>query len=347
MPVFAQHVAMHDTFVGLPQGRAGLPEPGAALLVQPLPGIGDMIWHLPAIQCLAARTGRPVWVLTKRRSAAQELLRTEPAVAGVIWLARNPGQHDGVLGLWRLAQTLRQGRFASAWVLHGSGRYALAAALAGIGQRYGYGGAGARWLTHPSPLTAEDCRLHPVDKAAMFFQRLGLGPIAAEPRLSVSDIARARVVARLGARRGRLVLGIGSSDPRKQWGDERFTALIGRLDPAAFRQIVVVGGPAEREMAVRIAANASRAVVNAIGWPLDDVAAVLAGADVYIGNDTGVLNMAAAVGCRALGLFGNSPPLTHSTYIHAVRPPRGCVGMGAISVDAVVSLLDHPLLAHA
>lgn len=46
------------------------------LVIQPLPGIGDMIWHLPHIHAIAAASPNgQVDILTKRRSLAdQELI---------------------------------------------------------------------------------------------------------------------------------------------------------------------------------------------------------------------------------------------------------------------------------
>jgi heptosyltransferase-2 len=74
------------------------------LVVQPLPGIGDMIWHLPHIHAIAATTveGR-VDILTKPRSQADRLLCADAGVGRVLWLERETGRHAGMRGLLRLA----------------------------------------------------------------------------------------------------------------------------------------------------------------------------------------------------------------------------------------------------
>ena len=56
-------------------------------------------------------------------------------------------------------------------------------------------------------------------------------------------------------------------------------------------------------------------MVPALGWHLAETAALLAEASFYVGNDTGVMNMAAAVGTRAYALFGTTPALHHSPHI--------------------------------
>jgi heptosyltransferase-2 len=78
------------------------------------------------------------------------------------------------------------------------------------------------------------------------------------------------------------------------------------------------------------------AAADAVALPLGDVAALLARCRRYIGNDTGVLNMAAALGVPVIGLFGGSRPLWHSRFIHPLLPPSGEHGMAAITVHQVL-----------
>jgi len=77
----------------------------------------------------------------------------------------------------------------------------------------------------------------------------------------------------------------------------------------------------------------------ALGWHLREVAALLAGAAFYVGNDTAALNIAAAAGTRSYGLFGATEPLLHSPLILPVLPPGGLDrthGMGNITPAAVM-----------
>ena len=73
--------------------------PQRLVVVQPLPGIGDMVWHLPHIRALAAQAGGPVTLLAKPRSRADEIFAAEATVGDIIWVDRNPavgsGRHDG------------------------------------------------------------------------------------------------------------------------------------------------------------------------------------------------------------------------------------------------------------
>ena len=67
----------------------------AVAFVQPLPGIGDMIWHLPHIRAIAAHVGEPVTLITKPRSAADQIFSAERTIRDVFWLDRNPEARRG------------------------------------------------------------------------------------------------------------------------------------------------------------------------------------------------------------------------------------------------------------
>lgn len=320
---------------------------GRTLIVQPLPGIGDMIWHLPHIHAIAATTmeGR-VDLLTKPRSQADRLLRADPSVGQILWLEREAGRHAGPRGLLRLAALLRRQGYQRAWFLHGSARYVLAARLAGIPERIGYGvGLQSLLLNKPARLPPSLRHAHPIARADALLDGLGIiiARAESEPRLAVDPSAEQAVVGRFAPwPTPWIALGIGSSEPWKQWGAARFTELTLALHRRRIGSIFIVGGPAERmladEMLARVWADGATAA-DAVALPLEQTAALLGRCRVYIGNDTGVLNMAAALQVPAVGLFGGSVPLTHSHFIHAITPPPGERGMAAITVPRVLETL--------
>jgi heptosyltransferase-2 len=318
---------------------------GRTLIVQPLPGIGDMVWHLPHLRAIAATAaGGRVDLLAKPRSRADRLLRAEPCVGRILWLEREPGRHAGPHGLLRLAALLRRERYQRAWFLHGSARYVLAARLAGIPERIGYGiGLQSFLLNAPVRLPPGLRHAHPILRADALLDLLGIPRADSEPRLTVDPNAQQAIVARFATwPTPWIALGIGSSEPWKQWGAARFAELALALHRWRIGSIFIVGGPAERALADQVLARVQAengVVVDAVALPLEQTAALLARCRAYIGNDTGVLNMAAALQVPAVGLFGGSTPLTHSHFIHAITPSPGERGMAAITVTHVLETL--------
>ena len=89
--------------------RLETPEEGTPrrrlLVIQPLVGIGDMVWHKPWIDYLA--DFYDVILATKPTVQASVLFAETPGVVEILDIDRSQrgqrGQHDGIMGLWRRA----------------------------------------------------------------------------------------------------------------------------------------------------------------------------------------------------------------------------------------------------
>ena len=323
------------------------------LVLQPLPGIGDMLWHLPHIRALARYAGGPVTLAAKPRSHADQIFAAEDTVQDVVWVDRNPkdahGLHDGPRGLMRLVRTLRGHRFDAVVLLHHSVSLAFAAWAAGIPDRRGYGVGAQRWFLSGGPFLAKAAwrANRPMQRSTLFLQASNIPLDTGDYALPIAPGARAAVQRRLRAvPRPLAALGIGSSEPSRQWGAPRFAALAGALLDAGWPGLVLVGGSGEAPLYQDIAARlGDRAVqlIPALGWNLGETAALLAETSYYAGNDTGVMNMAAAVGTRAYALFGTTPPLHHSPLIVPILSDwQGTIdGAARITLESVLAAIER------
>jgi ADP-heptose:LPS heptosyltransferase len=127
---------------------------------------------------------------------------------------------------------------------------------------------------------------------------------------------RERAHGLLGNRRPVLALAPTANWRAKVWPAERFAALVDRLTgpggPLAGALVFVAGGPGEDAQARPVidAVPANRCVA-AVGLDLRATAAVFAQCRLFIGNDSGLMHLAAAAGTPTLGLFG---PTDDSLY---------------------------------
>jgi heptosyltransferase-2 len=92
-------------------------------------------------------------------------------------------------------------------------------------------------------------------------------------------------------------------------------------------------------------------LVSLIQMPLQDVIALLAEAQLFLGNDTGMLNLSAACGTHSIGLFGH--PLSawvanSSPRIHPVYPEAGLSndGVSQIKPSRVLQAVNQLELLH-
>ena len=123
----------------------------------------------------------------------------------------------------------------------------------------------------------------------------------------------ARATALLPAGQPWLVLGPTANWHSKVWPADRFAELALRLTApeGAFpgAGIAILGGPGdqERSMATPVLTALPQALDLVGKLDLPEVAAVLARAAMFIGNDSGLMHLAAAAGAPTIGLFGPTP----------------------------------------
>ena len=325
-------------------------------LVQPRVGIGDMIWHLPHIRALARHVAGRVTLVTRPRSMADQLVGPEDGVHGILWVERGQwspgGRHEGNAGMLRLVRDLRALGCDGAVLMTRSRNLTLAVLAMGVRHRHGYGIGMQRRVLRGPFLPRSAWKDHPYDQASAWMAAAGIALDRPDPVLHVHEADRLAAMQRLRAgglapSGGFVALGIASSDEWKNWGAARFAALAAALLDAGWPEVALVGGPAEQGMAdaitVALGAQAGR-VRLALGWHLREVAALLAEAAFYVGNDTAALNIAAAAGTRSYGLFGATPPLGHSPLIAPVLPPGGLDrthGMAGITPAAVLQAVSE------
>jgi len=121
----------------------------------------------------------------------------------------------------------------------------------------------------------------------------------------------------------------GSGSPRKNWPIERWTELAGKLRDQA--PLLIVGGEAD---AAAVAALAARGDV-AQNLPLPALARRLAACQRFLGHDSGVSHLAAAVGTPCVLLFGPTDPAMWAPPGRHVQIVRRGPELSAISVEDV------------
>lgn len=304
---------------------------GPVLVYMPDRGVGDLMWHLPTIRAIAATTPEGKVVLaTRPTTRAGDLLSVEPRVACVEYLEYRKGAFKRPAETWDFFRLCRRLRPRAVWILEKIGRPAFAAWLAGVPERRGLGmGHGQeRWLS-PGPRLSRAMRpAHRIDKLAAFETLHGLTVTSREPALLVDPRLREEVRARFAvAPRPWTVFGVGASEAVKCWPLDRFASIAAAMEGTAFW----LGGFPDSD-AVEAARQGKG--VNVCDLQLGAGAALIAEAALFVGNDSGPLNLAAAVGTPAVGLFGPTPPLTYSRWITSPASPPA--DLKDLTVEAVL-----------
>jgi heptosyltransferase-2 len=99
----------------------------------------------------------------------------------------------------------------------------------------------------------------------------------------------------------------GSGSEKKNWPTEKFAALCRWLVDELAAQLLIVQGEADEQVAGKLAKLISpRQILIARGLKLVELAAVLERCALFLGNDSGITHLAAAVGTPTVALFGSA-----------------------------------------
>jgi heptosyltransferase-2 len=325
----------------------------STVVIQAKQGIGDVIWHLPFIRAIAATTPAGiVTFLTLPSSHARELLAGEPCVAETLYYENRGSGLARTLHLVRLIALLRRLRPETIWILDRSARPALAALAAGVPNRIGLGFGRQRWFITNAGIDRQFYHDYPVEWLTALMEAMKVPLATTEPSLRLQPTLSTAIAQRYAVRpRPWIVLGIGSSAPDKDWPMERWGEFIAGLRHRTPGTVFLIGGPHYAARAERLAESAGAPMVNACDLTVMEATALLQKADLFVGSDSGPMNLAAAVGTPAFGLFGRTRVLTYSRFIHAIQPDDGRApmpnGMQRISADAVLARIEPYLCAQS
>lgn len=175
----------------------------------------------------------------------------------------------------------------------------------------------------PSRRLAVHRRRSGVHKVEEIAAVLGVSPPPA-PRLWIDDAAAAQADRLLPPDTRFLAIGPTANWPGKEWPAERFAELARRLTgpagPLPGLPVAVFAAGAEVERARPVLEALGDTAIDLVGRtdPLA-AAACLRRAALYVGNDSGLMHIAAAVGTPTLGLFGPGFPEVYAPWGPAAR----------------------------
>lgn len=137
-----------------------------------------------------------------------------------------------------------------------------------------------------------------------------------------------------------LALHPGSGSERKNWSEENWVELIARLINETSLNLLLVGGEAEGERLQRLAAALPPArCVVAKNLPLVELAQRMKSCRGFVGHDSGITHLAAALGLPTTVLWAHTVEEIWRPQGANVTVLRAADGIGGISVNSVFELV--------
>jgi heptosyltransferase-2 len=139
----------------------------------------------------------------------------------------------------------------------------------------------------------------------------------------------------------------GSGSQRKNWPEANWAGLLEQLAEDAGIGFLLVGGEAEGDCIERLGRYlpAARRRV-ALQRPLAELGAWLGRCAAFLGHDSGITHLAAAVGSPVVALWGDTAEAVWRPRCARLRIVRGQRGVASIARQEVVAALADQLAAH-
>ena len=311
-----------------------------SILIVRLSAIGDVVMASPLIKAVKRRHPRAhlAWLV---QPEVAELLSANPDLDEVIVWPRSRWYRFWKERRWlRLLKEirdfrrmLRERKFDMAVDVQGLLKSGVLAWLSGAGNRIGLGSkeGSALLMSRVIPKPKDDPRIG--SEYLHVARELGwcTEPFEMEVALTAEDERFAAEWAeRQGLGGGYVVFAPFTTRPQKHWVASRWAELGGVLHREQGLPAVVLGGAGDKAEARQLVASMTTPVHELVGrTTLRQSAAVIAGAALLVGVDTGLTHMGIAAGIPTIALFGSTCPYldtgrTNTRVIHKAFPCSPC-----------------------
>lgn len=252
------------------------------------------------------------------------LLTGDTRLAGLVDYERS-GRHAGLPGIHRQAAVWRDASPSAVMVLPPSLRAGAVARLSGIRMRIGFSGEGRDLLLSHAVARPQRGTMHYAEELQHLYRvwaEVCHGVALAEtlpvpaPRLTFETDSAMRVGPETGPPVWVVAAGATYGDA-KTWPPDRVASFIDRVSARETARIVLIGDAAACEAAATIRAATGRDWNETLGpdagrvdlvgkTSLVELAGLLGSAAVFVGNDSGPMHLAAALGTPTVGIYGSS-----------------------------------------
>lgn len=299
-----------------------LPEPGEIrrVLAVKIWAVGEVIMATPAFRALRELLPEAHFTMLTGR-AAYPIVELSPRFDTIRVVDEGTFLRPRPARLLSLVKNLRRERYDLLVSLHHAWQFGLFAASAGARHRVGFDrtGEGFAYTVRVAP----EQRRHQVEEYFDLARAVGAygepGPL--EIFTNEADEKRADgVITRLreNGKPVALVAPGGGINPKtkmveKRWPVERYAELIELLSPDFF--VALVGGPGDETTGDAVTRKLKTPLTNLIGrTTLRELYALLKRTDLFVGNDSAPMHVAAAAGTPTVAIFGPTDPALNGPW---------------------------------
>ena len=316
--------------------------------------LGDLIWQLPYIKAISDHHDQKVDLVVRKKTQAKNILKDLNHINKIYYNEFRKGLAYWI-DVFKLKKIFDLEKYDYVYILDKVNKPAIAAKLAGIKNIIGPGFKNQKkWITVKDYLDEKDWKLNYSEQSQKLLKINSIILNDKFPDLKV-NIERLKVGNDdLMIDGKKIAFGVDSFEDYKMWFEEDFIKLADLLhEKGLFDYIYLVCGPDKSNVAKKIINDSGKKYfIDCSNKNLIGVILAIKNSAFYIGNNSGPLNLSAALGVKTFGLIANDPvselkyskitPITPQDYKDDIWT-RNREGMKKLKPDEVLNKIINNL----
>ncbi|WP_440914692.1 glycosyltransferase family 9 protein [Candidatus Pelagibacter sp.] len=315
--------------------------------------LGDLIWQLPYIKAISEYYKQKVDLILREKTQAKNILKDIDHINLISYNNFRKGIFYWV-DVIKLIKIYLKYKYTHIYILDKVNKPAIAAKLSGIKNIIGPGiGNQKKWLTEKNYLTTEDWNLSYSEQSQKLLSINSIPVRDIYPEIKVNIERFRNGNSDLEIKGKKIAFGIDSFEDYKMWFEEDFIKLAEKLyEKKLFDYIYLICGKEKSYLADNIIKLSNKNYfINCSNKNLNGIIFALKNSNFLIGNNSGPINLAAALGVKSFGLIANDPvEELQFSKIQIITPDnysnircRERVGMKKLTVEKVFNKIMEGL----
>ncbi len=271
--------------------------------------LGDLIWQLPYIKAISDHHKQNVDLIVREKTQAKNILKDLSHINLINYNNFRKGFFYWV-DVYKLMKIYLKHKYSHVYILDKVNKPAVAAKICGIKNIVGPGiGNQKKWLTVKNFLKEEDWNLSYSEQSQKILSINSISLKEVYPNISININRLKNNNSDLLLPGKKISFGIDSFENYKMWYEESFVKLAKLLyQKNLFEQIYLICGQEKSYLAENIINSSNKNYfINCSNKNLGGIVLALKNSDFFVGNNSGPLNLSAALGVKSFGLIANDP----------------------------------------
>ena len=271
--------------------------------------LGDLIWQLPYVHAISEHHEGKIDLIVRNKTQAKNILQDLSYIDQIHYNEFRKG-----IGYWievfKLIRIFKKNKYDIVYLLDKVNKPAIAAKLAGIKKIIGPGiGNQKKWLTSSNFLDDKDWNLNYSEQSQKLLKINSIKIKNIYPKIDINIERLKKDNPDLLVKGKKIAFGVDSFEDYKMWYEEDFIELANLFKKESlFDYIYLICGPEKSYIANKIINSSKKNYfIDCSQKDLQGIILAIKCSDFYIGNNSGPLNLAAALGTQAFGLISNDP----------------------------------------